>query len=90
MSIAEHDDLEMHCPSLGGEVPFKYCRSMQAGLPCANIVRCWHRRLDIIAFLAANYEAEELEKALGAPRKGRLERLLDILERVKKQEEQSN
>ncbi len=84
MSAAEHDHLEVHCPSLGGQVPFKYCRTMQANLPCANIVRCWCRRFDIVAFLAQNYEPEDLEKAFGTPRKPRLERLLDILQRLKR------
>ncbi len=90
MSLETHDDLKAYCPSLGGEVPFKYCRTMQASLPCSNIIGCWHTRLDIIAFLAEHFEAEALERAITAPRKPKLERLLDILERVKKQERESN
>ena len=39
MSRDRHDH-EMHprCPPLGGEVPFRHCRQVNAGLPCHRVV----------------------------------------------------
>jgi len=89
MSLETHDALEIRCPHLGGEVPFKYCRTVQENLPCSNMVRCWQGRLDVIAFLAENYSPEVLEQAFGRPRKHKLERILDIVERVKRDQSES-
>ena len=41
------DELIIRCPSLGGEVPFSYCRKQGKGDPCPRLPRCWMARVDI-------------------------------------------
>ncbi len=84
--IEAYDDLEMwRCRQLGGPVTFKYCRVMNEGLPCVRLAECWWGQLDLAGFLAANYTEDDLRKAFGAPSKGRLARIIETLDRVKKE-----
>ena len=79
MKIDEHDaKMIWRCPSLGGEVPFKHCRTTNLGLPCARLQECWQRKLDAVAFIKENYTKEELDKIF-APAPDRLNRILGTL-----------
>ena len=80
-SLTEFDDRELRCPQLGGQVPFKYCRTMAAGLPSARLSECWGDRLDVAAFLSGNYTPEQLQQITAPP--GRLETIFETLARVK-------
>ena len=83
MSIDRHDS-EMHprCPPLGGEVPFRHCRTTNQGLPCHRIVMCWLDRVDMTAFLRTYYTPEEIERMSQRP-ESRLDILLGTLSRVR-------
>jgi hypothetical protein len=52
---------------------------MGDGLPCRNIINCWHSRIDIITFLKNNYSIDELKKIFSTFPKSRIERILDSL-----------
>jgi len=83
MAITEHDELiYWRCPPLGGEVPFKHCRTMNGGLPCGKLSDCWGKRVDVEHFLASNYSHEELERMF-APTPDRLNRILQVLESLR-------
>jgi len=77
-------DEEMHprCPPLGGEVPFRHCRRVNAGLPCHRIVICWADRLDIASFLRDGYTPEEIVR-MSQPPASRLDILFETLDRVR-------
>jgi len=83
MSRDRHDH-EMHprCPPLGGEVPFRHCRQVNAGLPCHRVVICWADRLDIGAYLRECYSVEEIER-MSKPSESRLQVMFDTLARVR-------
>jgi hypothetical protein len=85
----QHDERPIRCPMLGGQVTFKYCRTMAEGLPCRSIVPCWQEEFGIIEFLEANYTADELVRSVGSPRKSRLSRLLEAIDQAKKRQGQS-
>ncbi len=82
--IEEHDALTIYCPQLGGEIPFRYCRTVNENLPCRKIVICWEFRLEISGFLGIHFSAEQLERALAPSTKTRLDTILELIEQAKK------
>lgn len=68
---------------LGHNVPFKYCRTVQARLPCFEIIDCWFRRITIQDFIKNNYSKEELTQILIQP-KSKMDSLVDMIEKIKK------
>lgn len=85
--IEEHDELTIRCPMLGGEVPFRYCRTLNEELPCRKIIICWEFRMEIAKFLSDHYSLDQIEKALTPPTKTRLETILELIEKAKKSKE---
>ncbi len=82
--IEEHDALTIYCPQLGGEIPFRYCRTVNENLPCRKIVICWEFRLEISEYLGIHFSAEQLEHALAPSTKTRLDTILELIEQAKK------
>jgi len=74
-------DAKMHprCRQLGSEIHFGYCRVMNNGLPCNQVLNCWYHLFDIETFIVEHYTEEEIKTFL----KGQ-SRLAIILEAVKK------
>jgi hypothetical protein len=87
-AIAEHDLLIIYCPQLGGEVPFKYCRTMNEDLPCRRMMVCWEFRMEISKFLAEHYSIDQIQRALAPPTKTRLDTILELIEKAKKTKEE--
>ncbi len=86
--IEEYDDLLIRCPMLGGEVPFRYCRTLNEELPCRKIIICWEFRIEIGKFLTEHYSFDQIQKALAPPSKTRLETILELVEKAKKIKEE--
>ncbi len=82
--IEEHDGLNIYCSQLGGEVPFRYCRTVNENLPCRKIVICWEFRLEISEFLGKHFSAAALECALAPSTKSRLDTILELIEEAKR------
>jgi len=85
--IEAHDPLNIRCPQLGGEVPFRYCRTVNEGIPCWRIFFCWEFRMDISKFLSEQYSIEQLQWVFTPPSKTKVETILELIERVKKLKE---
>ncbi len=81
--IEEHDALITRCPQLGGEVPFKYCRTVNEDLPCRKVMVCWEFRIEISKFLGEHYPIDQIEQFLASPTKTRLDTILDLIEKAK-------
>jgi len=82
MAIDQYDSLELRCLKLGGEVPFKYCRT--TGEPfCARIIVCWAERMDIGTFLAQNFSPEQIQSGLEKKSPGRLEQIFKTINKIK-------
>jgi len=79
----QYDHLETYCRSLGDCIHFSYCRAAGGPRPCSKILDCWIGRLPVVEFLKNNYSAEVLEQVF-APQPGKLQRILDIAEKVAK------
>jgi hypothetical protein len=82
--IEENDSLIIRCPQLGGEVPFRYCRTTNEDFPCRKIIICWEFRLEIGKFLSEHYTVDEIQRALAPPSKSRLETIIELVEKAKK------
>ena len=87
--IEEHDALVIYCPQLGGEVPFKYCRTMNEDLPCRRMMVCWEFRMEISKFLSEHYSIDEIQHALAPPTKTRLDTILELIEKAKRIKEEA-
>jgi hypothetical protein len=85
--IEEYDAFIIHCPQLGGEVPFRYCRTVNSDLPCRRIMVCWEFRMEIAKFLGEHYSVDQVQSALAPPSKTRLDTLLELIEKAKRVKE---
>jgi hypothetical protein len=86
--IEEHDTLIIRCSQLGGEVPFRYCRTVNEDLPCRRIILCWEFRIEVAKFLNEHYSIDQIQRALAPPTKTRLETILELIEKAKKIKEE--
>ncbi|MDI6764743.1 MAG: hypothetical protein QME83_17195 [Thermodesulfobacteriota bacterium] len=86
--IEAYDSLIIRCPQLGGEVPFKYCRTLSEELPCRKIIICWEFRIEIGKYLSEHFSFDQLQTALAPPTKTRLETILEFIEKAKKTREE--
>ena len=59
-TIKNRDHLLQYCRSLGHRVPFEYCRSLNANLPCRSILDCWKDVFAIEEWVRAFYSEEEI------------------------------
>jgi len=79
-SIARHDPLvHWRCRQLGGEVTFRYCRTVTDGLPCARLVACWRTVLDAAAYLAEHYDPQALAAAWNQPAPDKMNQLIALV-----------
>jgi hypothetical protein len=81
--IEQHDDKQMRCPRVGGEVTFRFCRFENNMLPCRFIAGCWQMRLDINEFLTEHYTEEELNRIFAPPRP-KVETLVELIEKAQR------
>ena len=86
--LEEHDGLVIRCPLLGGEVPFRYCRTVNEDLPCQRIILCWEFRIEISKFLDEHYSIDQIQSALSPPTKSRVETIIELIEKAKKIKEE--
>ena len=53
--ITFYDDQQFHCPKLGREVAFNYCRAEQGDAPCRNLLSCWWDHIEVASFVAEHF-----------------------------------
>ena len=88
--IEEHDDLVIYCSQLGGEIPFRYCRTVNEDRPCRRIVVCWEFRIKISEFLSEHYSIDQIERALAPPTKTRLDTILELIQKAQRIKEEGD
>jgi hypothetical protein len=89
MSIEEHDKKMSHCPMLGHEVPFSYCRKGAVGQPCRKIFDCWFQSFDIEQFIREHYTEDQIHAFLSPP-KPKMATLLELIRNAEGDVKQSN
>jgi hypothetical protein len=80
--IQQHDARVQHCPSLGHDITFSYCRAPAAELPCRRIFDCWWESFDIVGFISRHCTPQQLQRLL-EPRKDKLTSILELVEKAK-------
>lgn len=78
--------MEIYCLQLGMLTDFNYCVSVNDGLPCRNVIGCWRERTDIMAYLKKSLTEEELRKCFAGLPKSKLERIVDIIRSLQKED----
>ena len=57
-----YDDQQAVCLQSGRSLPFRYCRTVQQGLPCARILDCWQGHFDIRSYISDRYMPDEITR----------------------------
>jgi hypothetical protein len=70
------DTLTTRCPSLGGPVPFDYCRKLAQGLPCRRALVCWELLFPVAEYMVRVLTEEEWHRAFDSPPTPRLDVIL--------------
>ncbi len=77
-----HDEITSYCRSLGHYVPFRYCRTVNEGIPCRKIRDCWFERMDIESYMNENYSESERER-ISAPQPEKIFTIIDLINKAK-------
>lgn len=85
--IDEHDQRMKRCPMLGHDLAFSYCRQPGRDVPCGKIYDCWWEKLDVTAFMQANYSPQIIAEVL-RPKPPKMQSLLDIIAVARKRTEE--
>ena len=79
-----NDNLERHCPRLGGAVFFHYCKQCgDNGLPCWKAFDCWWEFFDIVTFLKENLSEDQFRRLVTWEPKPKLSSLIEMIEQAK-------
>lgn len=78
----QHDDKTAYCHALGHYVLFKYCRTVNGGVPCRRIKDCWFEKINIEQFISDNYSGSELTRIF-APPPEKLSSLVDLIKKAR-------
>ncbi|MBN1496696.1 MAG: hypothetical protein JXA07_08000 [Spirochaetes bacterium] len=78
----QFDSKTSYCRSLGHHVPFRYCRTVNNGLPCRKIRDCWYEKIDIDGFIAQFYTESE-HKQIFAPPAEKISSLIDLIRKAR-------
>ena len=85
--IDQNDKRKRHCPMLGHELHFSYCRSPGSDLPCRKIFDCWFRVFDVEGFMRQHFSQEDIEKIL-SPRSDKAVTLAELIDKARKRAKQ--
>ncbi len=79
----QHDNrIIPRCKQLGMEINFKYCRTMNNGLPCRAVFDCWFVWFDIVSFIDEHYTPEEIAH-IRSDKKSRIDIIRETIKRGK-------
>jgi len=87
--IREVNDKLVRCPRLGDEIAFSYCMQESGELPCSRIISCWSSVFDVERFLHKNMSEQHWQKFNNALPKDKVTSLIEIIEAVKRKNEDS-
>jgi len=79
----DYDSLQYHCPRLGHEVPFSYCRQEGGKMPCSRIVACWRRIFPVETWLKNALPPAEWETFCRQNQKDKITSLIDLIAKAK-------
>ncbi|HPJ97531.1 MAG TPA: hypothetical protein PK022_09475 [Syntrophales bacterium] len=78
-----YDSLQCHCPRLGHEVTFSYCRQEGGKIPCSRIVACWRRIFPVDTWLVNTLPPEKWERFCREDQQDKVTSLIDLIAKAK-------
>ncbi len=81
------DQYTIHCPRLGHQIPFSYCRSENQGLPCFKIIDCWYDHFLIEEFLREELAGKDWDEVFKHPLKPKLALLAELIDKARKHQD---
>jgi hypothetical protein len=84
-----HDQREIRCPRLGGEVRFGYCRREAGNLPCPRTIICWQPFFPVESYLMKQMAPEDWERFSQQQPQDKVTNLLDLIEAAKKRKQKA-
>ena len=87
--IDGHDQRVRHCPLLGHDVEFGYCRAPGAALPCGRVLDCWWESFDVEGFLQEHYSPQQIAQVL-QPRQPKVVSLVELIEKARAAQKQGD
>ncbi len=82
-------NLNIRCRQLGHDVPLNYCMKMNVKLPCPEVINCWEQKIKISKYIAENYSQDKIEKIFSVEQKAKIEKLIEIVNKHKKEDKDS-
>lgn len=73
---------------MGHQISFDYCRKENNGLPCPKTLDCWYNYFSVEDFLKNELTPKQWEEAFANPVNPKINTLLDLIEKAKKNKEQ--
>jgi len=80
--LERYDEINGYCRTLGHHIPFKYCRTLQNGLPCAKILNCFFERFPIQEFIDNHY-SEQQKSQIFKIQEPKLNSILELIAQAK-------
>ncbi len=77
----QYDEKTAYCRTLGHYVPFRYCRTVNDGIPCRKIKDCWFDKVDIEKYITGNFSESEREKIFSPPPE-KISTLIDLIKKA--------
>jgi hypothetical protein len=81
--MEQYDLRNTYCGMLGHRLDFKYCRTVNDGLPCRKVLDCWHELLPIRELIDEHYSEEEKSIFLSPP-PDKLSFIVELAEKAKR------
>lgn len=78
-----YDQLQYHCPRLGHEISFSYCRQEGNGIPCPRIVACWRLVFPVESWIKESLPPEDWEQFCSQGQKDKITSLIDLIAKAK-------
>ena len=74
----------IHCPKLGHQLFFSYCRTENMGTPCFKTLDCWFQYFPVERYLRSELNAVEWCDTFEKPRTPKIVSLAALIEEAKK------
>jgi hypothetical protein len=83
-NIPPDETFQIRCPKLGHQIYFAYCRRENMGLPCFKTLDCWYIHFQVVEYLQGELTTSEWQETFEKPPKPKMLSLVEILEKVQK------
>jgi hypothetical protein len=78
------DNYLIRCPRLGHQISFSYCRSENNNLPCSKSLDCWFQHFPVEEYFRAELTPEEWQRIFERPPTSKVQSLVELIEKAKK------